>query len=89
MGQVNGELEAKNERMQEYLVQVKRLQARFKYFSLMHVSKIRNTHADSLAMLATSLAQPLPLVIFVEDLYRPSMVRTELVHIHSIRIRPS
>ena len=29
IGQVNGELEARDERMQEYLVQTKRLRARF------------------------------------------------------------
>lgn len=57
----------------------------FNYFSLMHVSRSENTHADSLAMIATSSAQSLPRVILVEDLYRPSMVRTELVHVHSVR----
>ena len=72
IGQVNGELEAMDERMQEYLAQTKRLQARFNYFSLMHVSRIGNTHADSLATLATSSAQSLPRVILIEDLYRPS-----------------
>ena len=54
VGQVNRELEARDERMKEYLVQVKRLQARFNHFSLMHVSRSGNTHADSLATLATS-----------------------------------
>ena len=89
VGQVNGELETRDERMQEYLVQVKRLQAHFNNFSLMHVSRSGNTHVDSLATLATSSAQPLPRVILVEDLYRPSMVRTELVHVHSVRAGPS
>ena len=56
VGQVNGELEAKDERMQEYLVQVKHLRAYFDHFNLAHVSKSGNTHADSLAMLATSSA---------------------------------
>ena len=56
VGQVNGELEARDERMQEYLVQVKRLQARFNYFSLMYVSRSVNTHADSLATLPTTWA---------------------------------
>ena len=69
--QVNGELEARDERMQEYLVQAKRLWARFNLFSLMHVSRSGNTHADSLATLATSSAQCLPRVILVEDLHRP------------------
>ena len=87
--QVNGELEARDERMQEYLVQVKCLRARFNHFSLMHVSRSGNTHADSLATLATSSAQPLPRVILVEDLYRPTMARTDLVRVHIVRAGPS
>ena len=55
----------------------------------MHVSRSGNTHADSFATLATSSTQPLPWVILVEDLYRPSMVRIELVHVHSVRAGPS
>ena len=49
VGQLNGELESRDERMQEYLVQAKRLRTRFNFFSLMHVSRSENTHADSLA----------------------------------------
>ena len=56
MGQVNGELEARDERMQEYLDQAKRLQSCFDPFSLLHISRSGNTNADSLAMLATSSA---------------------------------
>ena len=55
----------------------------------MHVSKSGNTHADSVATLATSSAQPLPRVILVEDLYRPTMARTDLVRVHSVRVGPS
>ena len=54
VGQVNGELEARDERMQEYLVQVKHLQTHFYHFNLAHVSRSGNTYADSLATLATS-----------------------------------
>ena len=54
VGQVKGELEARDARMQEYLSQVKRLQLDLDLFSLSHVSKSGNTHVDSLAMLATS-----------------------------------
>ena len=60
VGQVKGELEARDARMQEYLGQVKRLQSDFEFFNLTHVSRSRNTHADSLATIATSLAQDLP-----------------------------
>ena len=60
VGQVRGELEARDVRMQEYLGQVKRLQSDFEFFNLTHVSRSGNTHADSLATIATSLAQDLP-----------------------------
>ena len=56
VGQVNGDLEAKDERMQEYLVRVKHLQTHFHHFRLTHVPGSGNTHADSLATLATSSA---------------------------------
>ena len=56
VGQVRGKLEARDVRMQEYLGQVKRLQLDFEFFNLTHVSRSGNTHADSLATLATSLA---------------------------------
>ena len=52
VGQENGELEVRDDRMQEYLVQAKRLRMRFNPFSLKHMSKSGNTHADSLATLA-------------------------------------
>ena len=68
VGQVSGELEAKDERMQRYLARAKRLQAHFDDFHLTHIPRSGNTHADSLATLATSSAQPLPRVILVEDL---------------------
>ena len=55
VGQVNEELEATDERMQGYLGQVRRLQARFESFSL-HVPRSGNTHVDSLATLAISSA---------------------------------
>ena len=54
IGQVNGELEARDERLQGYLSQVKNLQSKFESFSLLHVLRNGNTHADSLATFATS-----------------------------------
>ena len=56
VGQVQGELETRDPRMQEYLSQVRRLQSGFEYFVLSQVPRSRNVHADSLATLATSLA---------------------------------
>ena len=59
-GQVKGEFEAKDERMQGYLSQVKCLQPKFNSFDLLHVPRNGNAHADSLAMLATFSAQDFP-----------------------------
>ena len=88
VGQVNGELKVRDERMQEYLIQTKCLRTRFNSFSLMNISRSGNTYADSLATLTTSSAQCLPRVILVEDLHRPSVVKAELMHVHSVRARP-
>ena len=60
VGQVKGELEARDATMQECLSQVKCLQSDFDLFSLSHVSSSGNTHADSLATLATSSTGSLP-----------------------------
>ena len=79
VGQVKGELEAKNARMQEYLSQVRRLQSDFEFFDLSHVFRSGNTHADSLATLAIFSAQGLPLVILVEDLCRADGFKKDMV----------
>ena len=81
VGQVRGEFEAKDERMQGYLSQVKFLQLKFDSFNLLHIPRSGNAHADSLAMLATSSAQHLPRIILVEDLYKPTEIR-ETAQIH-------
>ena len=56
VGQVNGELEARDDRMQGYLTRVKYLQENFESFDLQHIPRGGNTHADSFATLATSSA---------------------------------
>ena len=66
VGQVKGEFEANDERMRGYLSQVTIMQMKFESFSLLHVPRSGNAHADSLAMLATSLAQNLPRIILVD-----------------------
>ena len=88
VGQVKGEFEAKDERMQSYLSRVKALQMEFESFSLLHVPRSGNTHADSLATLATSSAQNLPRLILVEDLHRPS-IAANAVQIAQVRMGPS
>ncbi|XP_075654384.1 uncharacterized protein LOC142624617 [Castanea sativa] len=56
VGLVEGELEAKDPRMQQYLNQVRLLQSKFESFTLLQVLRSKNTHTDSLATLATSSA---------------------------------
>nr|XP_023892078.1 uncharacterized protein LOC112004088 [Quercus suber] len=86
VGQVQGELEARDPRMKEYLNQVR---SGFKSFIFSQVPRNKNTHADSMATLATSSAQSLPRVILIEDLYKPTEAKGAVVHIHQIRVGPS
>ena len=72
VGQVKGELEARDLRMQGYLNQARHFQSSFEFFTLQQILRSRNTHADSLATLATSFGQGLPRVILVEDLHKPT-----------------
>ena len=89
VGQVRGDLEARDPRMQEYLTQVRSIQTKFKVFDVSHIPRGGNTHADSLATLATSLAQDLPRVILVEDLYTPTSLHKDMPRIHQINLGPS
>ena len=89
VGQVKGKLEARDERIQGYLSQVRHLQSGFESFTLLHIPRSGNTHADSLATPATSSAQNLPRVIPIKDLCKPTEVTGEVVHVHQIRVGPS
>ena len=86
---MKGELEARDARMQEYLSWVKCLQLAFNLFSLSHVSRSGNTHADSLATLATSSAGDLPRIILVEHLDRTNEGAKGMVLVHEVRVCPS
>ena len=77
VSQVKVEFEAKDERMQGYLSQIKCLQLKFDSFNFLHIPRNGNAHADYLVMLATSSAHDLPRVILVEDLYKPTRTRKE------------
>ena len=89
VGQVKGEMEAKDIRMQEYLNQVKCLGPSFDLFSLSYISRSDNTHADSLATLATSSAGKLPRIILVEHLSRASKIAKDTIRAHEFRVGPS
>ncbi|XP_075664809.1 uncharacterized protein LOC142634404 [Castanea sativa] len=89
VGQMKGELEARDLRMQEYFSQVRRFQLSFKFFTLQQIPRSRNTHANSLATLATSSRQGLPRVIIVEDLYKPTEEKKERVQVHRVMVGPN
>ncbi|XP_075640172.1 uncharacterized protein LOC142611907 [Castanea sativa] len=89
VGQVNGELEARDLRMQVYLSQVRHLQSEFKSFILQQIPRNRNTYANSLATLATFSAQSLLQIILVEDLCKPTDLKREKAQIHQVRARPN
>ena len=89
VGQVGGGLEARDERMQGYLNQVRFLQSKFESFSLHHIPRSGNTHAYSLATLASSLAQSLPRVILVEDLYKSIEIKGVVAHVQQIGVGSS
>ena len=80
--QVRGDLELRDSRMQEYLYQIRSIQEKFEVFDLSHIPRSGNTHANSLATLATSLAQDLPRVVLVEDLYTHTLAYHGIPQIH-------
>ena len=84
VGQVMGDLEARDPRMQEYLCQIRSIQAKFEVFDLSHIPRDGNIHVNSLATLATSTssAQDLPRVILVEDLCTPTSLHLGMPQIH-------
>ena len=82
-------MEAKDVIMQEYLYQVKCLRPGFDLFSLSHIPRSGNTHADSLATLAASSARQLPRIILVEHLDRASKIAKDTTRVHEIRVGPS
>ena len=59
------------------------------FFNLTRVSRSGNTHADSLATLATSSAHDLPRMILVEDLCKTGSIKTNTVRICQVRRNPS
>ena len=89
VGQVKGEMKAKDVRMQEYLNQVKHIRSSFDLFSLLHISRSGNTHVDSLATLATSSVGKLPRIILVEHLSKASKISKDTICAHEVRVGPS
>ena len=54
VGQVNGEYEAKEERMRKYLILVKSIMTSFNEVVIVQIPREQNIEADTLAKLASS-----------------------------------
>jgi len=89
VGLVIEEFEAKDQRMQWYLSQVKQLQSNFEAFSIEQIPRSRNFHANSLATLATLLGEGLSRIIMVEDLVASSWDSQVLVGVNVVHVGPS
>ena len=89
VGQVRGEFEAKDQRMWWSLGQVKQLQASFGTFTISQVSRSKNTHANSLATLHTSIGESLPRIIIVESLSTSSHDNKTPIPVSVVHIEPS
>ena len=83
MGQVNGDFEAWDERLQGYLAKVQNARAQFKSFILKQILKGQNSHANSLTMLATLLELSLPRVVVVEEMDSLSLTGASVIGVCS------
>ena len=75
--------------MQGYLSQVRHMQTKFESFDLSHIPWGENTHADSLATLATSSIRDFPQVIIVEDLHTSTSPENDVCQVHQVNLAPS
>lgn len=85
-GKVRGEFEAKDSRMQWYLTQVKHLLDSFNSFTLEQVHQSKNSHADSLATLATLIGEGLMSIILVEKLVTLAYEKQTPVDVNYTRV---
>ncbi|KAL0445591.1 UNVERIFIED_CONTAM: hypothetical protein Slati_1687000 [Sesamum latifolium] len=69
--QVNGEYEAKEESMVQYLQQIEELKTKFKSFQLEQIPKEENVKVDSLSKLASALEDCKTRRIIVQHLPQP------------------
>ena len=65
------------------------MQTKFESFNLSHIPRGENTHADSLATLATSLVRNFPRLIIVEDLHIPTSPKKDVCQVYQTSLAPS
>lgn len=66
VSQANDGFEAKDQRMMSYLKDIGILKHQFKKVEILQISKGKNSNADSLATLASSMANPLSRIVSIE-----------------------
>ena len=89
VGQVQGEYEEKDLRMLWYLNRVKPLSRDFHFFTLEQFPQGKNSHADSLATLATISKEDLPQIILIESYVLPAYDELPPVGVNFMKIGPS
>ena len=65
------------------------MQTKFESFDLSHIPRGENTHADSLATLATSSTRSFLRVILVDDLYTPTPPEKDVRQVYQVNLAPS
>ena len=73
VSQVQGNFEARDSRMKEYLQVAKQLMSKFCTAKVTQVARGQNRHADSLATLASTMTEDVPRLIKVELIMEPSI----------------
>ena len=76
VNQVQGNFEAQDSRMKEYLRVAKQIMAKFSAMSMTQVARGNNRHADSLTTLASTMTEDIPRQIKVELIGEPSISAT-------------
>ncbi|XP_075654733.1 uncharacterized protein LOC142624884 [Castanea sativa] len=79
VSQVQGNFEAKHPRMIEYLRLVKQMMSKFVIVKIEQIARGQNRHVDSLATLASSIADEVPQLIRVELVPKPSITARALI----------
>jgi len=89
VSKVVGEFEAKDQRMISYLKEVGVMKWQFKQLEISHISRGSNSHVDSLATLASTVANPLSRIVSVELLPFSNLTHPSNVVVLSIHPSPS
>uniref|UniRef100_A0A2N9JAP2 RNase H type-1 domain-containing protein n=1 Tax=Fagus sylvatica TaxID=28930 RepID=A0A2N9JAP2_FAGSY len=89
VNQISGDYAAKDEKMKIYLVEAKKLLAKFKHVQMEHIGRDLNGHADALAGLASAVAPELRRIISVGVQSLPSVGGDIINEVCSVDQSPS